>query len=122
MEYVDAKDPNQSRRSEYEWQRIGDATVLRKCRVVNGDGRRPESEANEIFEFEVKSIRLSKSRLDFGLNSLKALLPKNAKLMDRIQLKASRLNPSSPKESTGVSDRVLDDLAKDLMTKGFLNP
>lgn len=122
MDYTDSNDPNLSKRSQYEWQKVGDVTVLRKCRIVIGDRRRPENEAQEIIEFETRSIALSKTRLAFDFNSLKALLPKNAKLMDRILKKSSRLNPSVPQDSNGVSDQILDDLSRELRNKGLLKP
>jgi len=119
MEFLNAMRPKESSKSLFEWQKINNVTVLKMCKIVRGDIRRGENDANEIFEFVATSINLSKSPLNFSFQSFSNLLPKNTLHVDQIRNKSRVINPT--KESR-ISDKNLEKLSIEIQQKGFAKP
>ncbi len=121
MDFQDGTSSSQNVISTFEWMNSGGATVLKKFRIVRGDISRGEANARECHEFEARSFKSSKSELTFDFNALKALLPKNTKVVDHLRQKSYQIDPKVPRDA-GLTDDVLEKLGRDVKKEGFVKP
>lgn len=119
MEFTDVTNKKANTKSIFTWQNQAGVTILKSCRILRGNNLEDESNAQEKFEFDVLSLVISKTNLDFDIQSLKRLLPKNAILVDHIKNKSTPINPTDKKR---ISERVLNQLADQIKEEGLVKP